>query len=70
MPASILFAEFLTAGLRDALPALCHPDRSEAEWRDLVFSSGAKMSFLFNQTQGGILNQSPGIRTGMTGNLG
>ena len=50
---------------------LCHPDRSEAEWRDLVFShSGAKTSVLFKQAQGGILHQPLGIRTGMTGNLG
>jgi hypothetical protein len=51
-------AEFLTTGLRDAFPQqLCHPDRSEAEWRDLVFSSGAKTSVRFKQAQGGILHQ-------------
>jgi len=35
-----------------------------------VFSSGAKTNVLFKQAQGGILDQSLGIRTGMTGDLG
>jgi len=50
---------------------LCHPDRSEAKWRDLAFSNGgAKTSVPFKQEQNGILHQPLGIRTVMTGDLG